>query len=118
LQVFELTFQEFEDQDIKFIEKLDLTKLYLNSCNFLKSESLSKLSEMKRLSVLRLFSEFMTNSGICQLIKNSPKLKTLELNDKHINETTITAFIEKASSNPKTFFKFLSQYINRKSHSQ
>jgi hypothetical protein len=44
LQVFELIFQEFEDQDIKFIEKLSLTKLYLNSCNFLKSESLSKLS--------------------------------------------------------------------------
>jgi hypothetical protein len=30
LEVFELTIEEFEDKDMKFIEKLDLTKPYLN----------------------------------------------------------------------------------------
>ncbi len=44
---------------------------------------------MENLSELRIFSGFMTDSGFCHLIKNSPKLKTIELNDKHINETTI-----------------------------
>ncbi len=44
---------------------------------------------MENLSELRIFSGFMTYSGICHPIKNSPKLKTIELNDKHVNETTI-----------------------------
>ncbi len=69
---------------------------------------------MENLSELRIFSGFMTDSGICHLIKNSPKLKIIELNDKHINETTIEAFIEKALNNPKVYYKFMSQFINRK----
>ncbi len=56
----------------------------------------------------------MTDSRIYHLIKNSPKLKTIELNDKHINETTIKAFIEKALNNLKVYYKFMSQFINRK----
>jgi hypothetical protein len=114
LEVFVLILWEFEDQEMKFIEKLDLTKLHLNSCTFLKDESLQKLSLMEKLSELRLFSKFITNSGLCHLIKNAPKLKNIEVNDKHINETTIKAFIEKASSNPRIFYKFMSQKINRK----
>jgi hypothetical protein len=54
---------------------------------------------MENLSELRIFSGFMTDSGIFYLIKNSPKLKTIELNDKHINETTIESFIEKTLNN-------------------
>jgi hypothetical protein len=69
---------------------------------------------MENLSELRIFSGFMTDSGICHLIKNSPKLKTIELKDKHINETTIEAFIEKALNKPKIYYKFMSQFINRK----
>ncbi len=114
LEVFAITLWEFEDQEMKFIEKLDLTKVHLNSCTFLKDESLQKLSLMEKLSQLRLFSKFITNSGLCHLIKNAPKLKTIEINDKHINETTIKAFIEKALSNPRIFYKFMSQKINRK----
>jgi hypothetical protein len=114
LEDFGLIFQEFEDQDMKFIVRLELTKLHLNSCPFLREESLLKLSLMENLSELRIFSGFMTDSGICHLIKNSPKLKTIELNDKHINETTIEAFIEKALNNPKIYYKFMSQFINRK----
>jgi hypothetical protein len=114
LKVLNLVFDEFEDQDMKFIEKLHLTKLHINSCNFLKSESLLKLSKMERLSELRLFSSFMTDSGISQLIKNSPNLKFIELYEKHINDTTVKAFIEKALSYPKTLYKLMSHYINRK----
>ncbi len=114
MECFELMFQEFEDQDMKFIARLDLTKLHLNSCPFLREESLLKLSLMENLSELRIFSVFMTDSGICHLIKNSPKLTAMELNDKHINETTIKAFIEKALKNPKVYYKFMSQFISRK----
>jgi len=113
LKVFTLILREFEDQEMKFVEKLDLTKLHLNSCTFLKDESFRKLSLMENLSEFRLFSKFITNSGLCHLIKNAHKLKTLEINDKHINETTIKAFIEKASSNPRIIYKFRSQKINR-----
>jgi hypothetical protein len=52
LEAFELIIEEFEDKDMKFIEKLDLTKLDLNSSNFLKDESLLKLSMMENLSEL------------------------------------------------------------------
>jgi hypothetical protein len=69
---------------------------------------------MERLSELRLFSSFMTDSGISQLIKNSPNLKFIELYEKHINDTTVKAFIEKALSYPKTLYKLMSHYINRK----
>jgi hypothetical protein len=80
----------------------------------MSSLSQLKLSLMENLSELRIFTGFMTDSGICHLIKNSPKLKTIELNDKHINETTIEAFIEKTLNNLKIYYKFMSQFINRK----
>jgi hypothetical protein len=116
LEVFALILWEFEDQEMKFKEKIDLTKLHLNSCTFSKDESLQKLSLMEKLSELRLFCKFITNSGLCHLIENAPKLKTIEMNDKHINDITINikAFIEKASSNPRIFYKFMSLKINRK----
>jgi len=44
---FILKFEEFEDQDMKFIEKLDLSKLDINFYSFLKEESLLKLSLME-----------------------------------------------------------------------
>jgi hypothetical protein len=115
LEDFVLKFEEFEDQDMKFIEKLDLSKLHINFCSYLKEESLLKLSLMQDLAELRLFSQFIPDSGICHLIKNSPKLKTIELNDKRMNGTAITQFIEKSISNPKTLYKFMSQNIDRKS---
>jgi hypothetical protein len=69
---------------------------------------------MENLSKLRIFSGSMADSEIYHLIKNSPKLKTIELNDKQINETTIEALIEKALKNLKIYYKFMSQFINRK----
>jgi hypothetical protein len=69
---------------------------------------------MEKLYDSRILSGFMTDSGIFYLIKNSPELKTIELNDKHINETTIEAFIEKALNNHKIYYEFMSQFINRK----
>jgi hypothetical protein len=53
----------------------------------------------------------MIYSGICHLIKNCPKLKTIKANDEQIIETTIEAFIEKALNNPKTYHKFISSNI-------
>ncbi len=50
MEDFQLMFQQFEDQDMKFIARLDLTKLHLNSCPFLREESLLKLSLMENLS--------------------------------------------------------------------
>jgi hypothetical protein len=70
---------------------------------------------MENLTELRLLSQFIPDSGICHLIKSSPKLKTIELNDKRINGTTIPAFIEKALNNPKTSYKIISQNFKRKS---
>jgi hypothetical protein len=34
LEDFVLKFEEFEDQNMKFIEKLDLSKLHINFCSF------------------------------------------------------------------------------------
>jgi hypothetical protein len=66
---------------------------------------------MKRLTKLCFTSEISRDSGVCHLIKNSPKLKTIALNNSYINETTIKAFIGKALNNPKTYNKFISQDI-------
>jgi hypothetical protein len=56
----------------------------------------------------------MSDSGICYLIKNNPKLKNIELIDRHINETTINAIIEKALNNPKNHFKFRVKYSKKR----
>jgi hypothetical protein len=110
LEVFELVLYDFREEDIKVIETLNLTKLeiYLG-IHDISDEPFEKLAKMKRLSKLLLDFKSEFDSGICQLIKNSPKLKTIELNDKHMNETTIKAFVEKALNNPKTYYKFIAQ---------
>ncbi len=65
---------------------------------------------------LRVTSDAITDSGICHLIKNSPKLKTFVTNDKHTNETTIKAFIEKAINNEKFDYKLIARvHFRRKS---
>jgi hypothetical protein len=112
LDVFELILWSFGDKDMEVIETLNLTQFSLYSkCNLLSDEILYKLSKMKRLSKLCFTSGIFSDSGVCHLIKNSFKLKTIELNDKHINETTIKAFVEKALKNSKTYYKFISQDI-------
>jgi hypothetical protein len=112
LDVFELILWSFEDKHMEVIETLNLTQFSLYSkCNPLSDQILDKLSKMKRLSKLCFTSGILSDSGVCHLIKNSPKLKTIELNDKHINETTIKAFIENALNNPKTYYKFISEDI-------
>jgi hypothetical protein len=40
---------------------------------------------------------------------NSCKLKNIELCNEHINRITIEAFAKKASSNPKTYYKFIAR---------
>jgi L-rhamnose isomerase len=72
---------------------------------------------MRRMTEIRLNiynSMNMNDSGICYLIKNNPKLKAIELIDKHVNETTINAIIEKALNNPKNHFKFKVKYLKKK----
>jgi hypothetical protein len=112
LEVFVLSFISLKDTDMKVIETLNLTKLEIFSCE-LKDESLKELTKMKRLAELRLTYGSMTDSGICELIENSSKLKTTEMNNNHIKETTIEAFIEKTLNNPKTNFKFNVEKLNR-----
>ncbi len=63
---------------------------------------------------LNIFNSKNSNdSKICYLIKNSTKLSTIELIDRHIVETTLNAIIEKSLSNPKTHFKFRVQEIKK-----
>jgi hypothetical protein len=70
---------------------------------------------MKRLSKLDLRSDIILDSRIRQLIRNSPKLKAIVINDRHINETTIEAFVEKALKRQKSCYKFIDhQFYNRK----
>jgi hypothetical protein len=112
LDVFELILWSFGDKDMEVIETLNSTQFSLYSkCNLLSDEILYKLSKMKRLSKLCFTSGILSDSGVCHLIKNSLKLKTIELNYKHINETTIKGFVEKALNNPKIYYKFISQDI-------
>lgn len=112
LEVFVLSFRSLKDIDMKIIETFNLTKLEIFSSQ-LKDESLKDLTKMKRLAELRITYGSMTDSEICELIENSPKLKSIEMNDNQIKETTIEAFIEKALNNPKTNFKFIVKKFKR-----
>jgi hypothetical protein len=114
LEAFELISNELKDEDMKVIETLNLTKLEILFSKQISDELVKKLVKMKRLSEFYLNSKTITDSVICYLIKNSPKLKTFLTNDKHINEKTIEVFIEKALSNPKINYKFISKELNRK----
>jgi hypothetical protein len=118
IEFFELILISWKNENIKIIETLNLTKLCLTYCySTLSNESYEILSKMRRMSEIRLniFNSKNTNdSGICHLIKNSTKLTTIELIDRHINETTLNAIIEKALSNPTTHFKFKVREIKKK----
>jgi hypothetical protein len=100
---------------MKVIQNLHLTQLSINcetnynKFDFTSNEMLEKIAKMQTLSKLRLRYHKESDTGICDLIKNSPKLKTIELNDKHINDITIEAFVEKALNDPKTYYKFIAQ---------
>jgi len=110
LEIFELVLNDLKENDMKIIETLDLTKFIITgSYNDITEESLEKFVNMKRLCELSISFEEITDTGICHLIENCPNLKTLELNNVHINETTIEAFIKKASHNPKTYYKFIAR---------
>jgi hypothetical protein len=70
---------------------------------------------MGRLSklMINLFnSGNISDSGICHLIKNSPKLKIIELNKICVNKKTLRALINKALKNPNTYYKFNERNIN------
>jgi hypothetical protein len=115
LEVFELVLYDFREEDIKVIETLNLTKLQIYlGIHDISDQLFEKLAKMKRLSKLLLDFESEFDSGICQLIKNSPKLKNIELNDKHINETTIKAFVEKALNSLKTYYKLIARNCDTK----
>jgi hypothetical protein len=118
IEFFEIILTTFKNEDIKIIETLDLTKLHLSFCySNLSHESYVILSKMRRMTEIRLNifnSKNMNDSGICYLIKNNAKLQTIELIDRHINETTINAIIEKALNNPKKHFKFRVKYLKNK----
>ncbi len=49
----------------------------------------------------------MTHSGVCDFIKNSPNIKSIQLYNNFINETTVKAFIERSKTKPKVKFEFL-----------
>jgi hypothetical protein len=118
IDFFEIILTTFKNEDIKIIETLDLTKLRLSYCySKLSHESYVILSKMRRMTEIRLNisnSKNMNDTGICYLIKNNPKLKTIELIDRHINETTINVIIEKALNNPKNYFKVRVKYLKTK----
>jgi hypothetical protein len=118
LQTFELIVSYIiSEEDMKVIETLNLTKLQINIIvrkNCSTEQTLKKLAKMERLSELRLTFEEISASLVYQLIKNSPKLKNIELNDKHINETTIKAFVEKALNNPKIYYRLIARESKRK----
>jgi hypothetical protein len=110
IEIFELVFNDFKENDMKIIETLDLTKFIITGgYNDITDESLEKFVNMKRLCKLSISFEEINDTAICHLIENCPNLKTLELNNIHINETTIEAFIKKASHNPKTYYKFIAR---------
>jgi hypothetical protein len=115
LEIFALILDTFKEEDLKIIKTLDLTKFStFSGFNHLMDNSLEIFTEMKRLTELRTTFEAITDSGICHLIKNCHKLKTLHIFDKHINETTIEAFSLKALCNPKTNYQFISRTLNNK----
>ncbi len=101
----------YKNEDIKIIETLHLTKLCLTHCyTTLSNESYEILSKIR----LNIFNSKNTNySRICHLFKNSTKLSTIELIDRHIIETNLNEIIEKALSNPKTHFKFRVREIKK-----
>jgi hypothetical protein len=110
LKIFELVLNDLKENDMKIIETLDLTKFIITGgYNDITHESLQKFVNMKRLCELSISFEEITDTEICHLIENCPNLKTLELNNVYINETTIEAFIKKASHNPKTYYKFIAR---------
>jgi hypothetical protein len=110
IEIFELVLNDFKENDMKIIETLDLTKFIITGgYNDITDESLEKFVNMKRLCKLSISFEEINDTAICHIIENYPNLKTLELNNVHINETTIEAFIEKASHNPKTYYKFIAR---------
>jgi hypothetical protein len=46
---------------------------------------------------------------------NARNSRTLAINNRHINETTIEAFVEKALNNQKNCYKFIAhKFYNRK----
>jgi hypothetical protein len=115
LKNFELSLEEFRNEDMEVVGKLHLTKLQINHCfSGINDETLEKLSQMKTLTELCFGFEEITDAGICHLIKNISKLKTIYVTNKHINETTINAFTEIALNNPKINYKFIAQDYNRK----
>jgi hypothetical protein len=115
LEIFALILDTFKEEDLKIIKTLDLTKFStFSGFNHLMDNSLEIFTEMKRLTELRTTFEAITDSGICHLIKNCHKLKTLHIFDKHINEKTIEAFSLKALCNPKTNYQFISRTLNNK----
>jgi hypothetical protein len=101
-------FNNLKDEDLKIIEKLNLKRFRIFRDNsVITDKSLESLAKFQNLGQIHFNFGKITDSGICHLIKNSPKLKILILNDKSINETTIEAFIEKALNNPKSYYQFI-----------
>ena len=96
-----------KDEDLKIIEKLNLKRFRIRHSSVITDKSLESLAKFKNLGQIQFTFGEITDSGICHLIKNSPKLKIFILNNKYVNETTIEAFIEKALNNPKSYYQFI-----------
>ncbi len=64
-------------------------------------ETLQKLTKLQNLTQLIVSSREITISRVKDLFKNILNIETLKLYDKHINDTTIEAFIKKANIEPK-----------------
>jgi hypothetical protein len=94
-------------------EHLDGIHLYLHqlksfSCDgfFITDKTLHNLSKMQNLSKVCISSRKISDSGICDLIKKSPNIKTLYISNSFINKKTIEVFTERANNNPKIRYKF------------
>jgi hypothetical protein len=70
-------------------------------------KSLQSLAQLKKLSKLCLISSQLTDSGVCDFIKNSLNIKSIQLYNNFVNDITVKAFIERAKTKPNIELEFI-----------
>ncbi len=77
---------------------------------YLTDKTLQNLLKIQNLSKVITKSKKTAVSGICDLIKKGPNIKTLYVNINFITKKTIEAFTERANNNQKIQYKFSRYY--------
>jgi hypothetical protein len=107
LKKFEITVYYLREEDIKFIEKLNLTKLSIIDGR-ITNEVLKSLANMPKLLEISLkYGLKFDSRTFCDLIKDSHKLKTILINGEYIYEIIMEALIEKASNDKQTKYRLI-----------